>query len=296
MGFLAVSSSVLVFCAGLGVIVCWTVVSGDKYHKDGDCGGCIYLLHQSIDESPSELKGYYKLSKNSYPYLLSFGIVIGVIWITTAFLVVKPRYYLVSGIIGAIAFICVFVPLLERMRRNQACKLYARIKDDDLADLWEGECKIDDHWLLKHMYDSYDLFWGSALAFIFISMYQMACAIALVYEEEVNTALLEKYRDGALEPKQEATIKAHSDSNSKRSQSEEVKDLHKETYTKCKTRDQEVSTYGLIKDESISVTPYDIAGSTIPRMASMIRRGEIPPPEESPVPSVEPADFSMNNT
>ena len=128
-------------------------------------------------------------------------------------------------------------------------------------------------------------------------MYQMACAIALVYEEEVNRVLLEKYRDRVSEKEQEATIKANSDSDSKRNQVEEVKDPHKGSYTKCKTRDQEVSTYGLIGDEGVSITPYGIAGSTIPGMPSMIiRRGEISPPEESPVPSMEPADFSMGNT
>lgn len=303
MGFLSVSSAVLIFCAGLGVIVSWTVVSGDRYFKDENCGGCIYLFHQVIDEAPSALRTHYRLSRDAYPYLLTFGIICGAVWIATAFLVGRVRYYLVLGIAGAVAFVCVFVALLQRMRGNQLCWLYASVKESqDLQAVWNAECKSEEHWQVKHMYDSYDLFWGSSVAFMFMSIYQIGCAIALVYEEE-NFAFLAKCRESELERLEDAK-KVDSDSNlklqsSKRSEGEEVKEVPREKYTKCKTRDQEVSTHGLMRDESVLGTPCDVLASTAVRMSAasvVVRRGQMPPPEESPVPSLEPPDFSMSNS
>lgn len=299
MGFLSASSSALIFCAGLGIMVCWTIASGDSYLKDDTCGGCIYLFHQSLNNAPIKLKSHYRLSKDAFPYLLTFGLVCGVLWMATAFLVVKAKYYLIFGITGTTIFICVFVPLLERMRRNKLCKLYAEImEEDDMEKVWKDECKSEGHWQLKHMYDSYEIFWGSSIAFFLMSVYQIACAIALVYEDRTGVKDRGKYQEKILEDNQEVRpnqLESESESklkNSNKVTPEEVKESRRE---RCiERRNQDVSIHELIKDESVLATPYDIATSAIiGRTASIVvRRGQIAPPEESPVPSFEAADLS----
>ena len=198
MGFLATSSSIGIFIAGLTIMICWSMASGDDIFINEHCGGCIRLFHKVIWEN--DAYSFYRSSKDPVALLLTFGVLCGVSWIATSITVIaKPRYYLTSGIITTIIFICSFVPILERMRRNQMCILHAKLTEaTDIEKSWSDNCRKDEDWQLKHMYDSYQMFWASSVVCFFIAGYQIACGIALTYEDEMKDECKEKHNDDLL--------------------------------------------------------------------------------------------------
>ena len=99
MGFFSSTSVISCFLASIGIIVCWTVASGDQFFIENNCGGCIYMLHNAINEADDKIKAYYNFSKDIYPYLLALSLFCAVLWIITAGLVGKPKYHLIMGIL-----------------------------------------------------------------------------------------------------------------------------------------------------------------------------------------------------
>eukprot|EP01022_Parablepharisma_sp_SALTPOND_P005969 TRINITY_DN1242_c0_g1_i1.p6 TRINITY_DN1242_c0_g1~~TRINITY_DN1242_c0_g1_i1.p6 ORF type:complete len:431 (-),score=58.71 TRINITY_DN1242_c0_g1_i1:40-1332(-) len=188
MKFLAVSSSAAVAIAGLLVLVCWIIVAHDDKAFSGECGGCIRMLHKALGESSNlsdDLIDYYKLHKNAYPLLVAFGVICALCWFgTSALAFIRAKYYLIAGALSTVLFVCVFAPILDRIRNDQPCSVYQRVKGTS-TDAWiDYGCKTEDNWMEKHRYDSYDLFWGSSLACLLLAVYQIACAVPMVYEEQ----------------------------------------------------------------------------------------------------------------
>ena len=159
MGFLQASSSIFIFCAGLGLIICWTIASDDKNFMSNDCGGCIYLFHETISNAPEILKSNYYI-KDSFYYLLISGFVCGLLFMFTACIADHHKYYMAFGIIDIVLFLCVFVTILEKVRKNKACKLYSELYNEEIYDLrqsWNNKCRSDKFWQLEHMFDSYEI-------------------------------------------------------------------------------------------------------------------------------------------
>lgn len=322
MGFLAMSSSIAIFIAGLAIMVCWSIASGDDMFIYGHCGGCIRLLHKLVWES-DQPQDYYRSAKDPFPLLLTFGVLCGVLWIVTSIAVVaRPRYYLISGLLTTIIFICSFVPLVERMRRNQTCTLYADLTGTDIVTAWNAACRGDGHWQLKHMYDSFEVFWGSSAGCFLAAAYQVGCGIAMTYEDETRakgkadgeTHKPLRSEDGkSVEEKAEEAKKPEAGEESKlsaaqdasvheplkdasvagrevpedtvraREESEKPPEGSEKAHECAKNLGEEER-----KEEGVSTPP---AKSEVPANESMSQQ----PPEGSPVPEVDMPDFSLSN-
>ena len=150
------------------------------------------------------------MKKDAYPVLISFGVILCVMWLCTAGLAcLSPKIYLGAGAASTIVFTVVFTCLFERIKGTysdptpQPCNIYATITG---KDAWSDyNCKTTDNWQEKHMFDSYDFFWVSSMICFLLTTYQLACAAALVYEEpaEVCKAEEEKVEKPKEEKKEE---------------------------------------------------------------------------------------------
>lgn len=196
MNFLSTSSSIAIALAGILIMICWFIAIDDTASKGGGHRGCIERLHETrgyADLIPSkcfteELNSHYGLHEDIYILCRICSAVCGILWIITGLTVCISRtIYLLAGIGSSIAFLIVFAVVIERTRYNHQCELYT-----ELMHCLYGSTKYELVWYtftsnsavaMKNMYNSYELIWGSSLACIIVGVYQIICAIVLVYRE-----------------------------------------------------------------------------------------------------------------
>ena len=176
MHILAKTSAAGIFVAGLLIFLCWIIAAHDEKLIKRKIGGCIQKFHKHVKNiEDKSLRRYYRANKDVYPYLISFGVICGLLWMGTAAAVLtNPKYYLAAGSVTTLMFICIFVPMVERI---QSIRSHNNCFEDN-----------DDYvWRERHMEDSFDMIWGSSIVCFLLSAYQIGCALALIYNEEFGS-------------------------------------------------------------------------------------------------------------
>lgn len=200
-----VSSAIGTIIASMVLVCCWLAAIEDTELTSNTPGGCIKRFHELRDHSKSysnytvcitdELNSYYKISKDAYSLCRILAILCGFLWILTAVMAFfKATLYLVFGLVANIVFLASFATVVDRTRYNQQCELYS-----EMAACVFGErgyetagraFDTEEMTAMKHMHDSYELIWGSALACVILGTYQIGCAIASIYDEGLAIAEL----------------------------------------------------------------------------------------------------------
>eukprot|EP00826_Nyctotherus_ovalis_P013399 TRINITY_DN13616_c0_g1_i2.p2 TRINITY_DN13616_c0_g1~~TRINITY_DN13616_c0_g1_i2.p2 ORF type:complete len:213 (+),score=47.12 TRINITY_DN13616_c0_g1_i2:73-711(+) len=205
---------------------------------------------------------YYRTHMDAFPYLISFGVICGLLWMGTAFLSrINAKYYLLAGIGTTTVFVCVFTPMVERMRDMRLCGEIDSTVVDSLFDTYEKS--------LKRMEVSYELFWGSSMACFLLAAYQIGCAIAMVYEE------------GKLSTNHQEMAAPPINADDSPSKDEGPKEEKKEGGN--------LTEMNLGPSVSKIEDPKSLATSVF------VKKGDVIPPAESPIPDGPSNDFSMND-
>ena len=212
---------------------------------------------------------------------------------TAALAYIKPIYYLISGVITTILFICAFVPLVEIMRLGRQCVICNDITcpklGDDGYELWE----------LKHKYISYEIFWGCSMTCFILAAYQIGSAIVMVYEENATK-----------EPQQQRT-------DTERNLTENVvteekhddvtggKNIIKgDDLIKSKNKlpgnvdlDNDDATNNFLKPTPIKSNELTVnkGEKSSPAVSVIVAKGQVNVPEESPVPEDGNNEFTLND-
>lgn len=265
MSRLALTSSAGIFVAGLLIFLCWVIAANDKKLAKGDAVGCVKRFNELIKDIPDKsLKRYYRTHMDAFPYLISFGVICGLLWMGTAFLSrVSAKLYLVVGTGTTIVFVCVFTPMVERMRDMRLCFEIGEAEIDSLFDTYERK--------LKRIEVSYELFWGSSMACFLLAAYQIGCAIAMVYEESMAST---SHQEIAAPP-------ISADDNTVKKQDEEPREEKKEGGN---TTEMNLGPgVSRVEDPKASATSV------------VVKKGDVIPPAESPIPDAPSNDFSMND-
>eukprot|EP00826_Nyctotherus_ovalis_P035246 TRINITY_DN3011_c0_g3_i2.p1 TRINITY_DN3011_c0_g3~~TRINITY_DN3011_c0_g3_i2.p1 ORF type:complete len:409 (-),score=80.23 TRINITY_DN3011_c0_g3_i2:142-1368(-) len=203
MGFLSISSFAAIVSSTIVIITCWFVATSDKSSNIKAITGCIEAFHEarSIYKhsgkscfSP-DLNSFYGTHKDAFVICRVLSIVCGFFWILTGISAfIKPKVCLILGIISNILFVCSFTTVVSRTRYNEQCELYR-----EMASCMYGEegyetagraFDKDEAVAMKGMYKSYELLWGSSIVSFITGAYQIACAIVLVYREQMFQAEL----------------------------------------------------------------------------------------------------------
>jgi hypothetical protein len=266
MSKLALTSSIGIFVAGLLVFLCWVIAANDKKLAGGNAVGCIKKFNEMINELDLSLKRYYRGNQDAFVYLIAFGVICGILWMGTAVLGrINAKYYLFAGIGTTVAFICVFTSIVERLRDERLCDEILRIGSptpDLMSDLFGTGEKI-----LKHTEISYELFWGSSMTCFLLAAYQIGCAIAMVYEEN-------------------KTIKGHQQMNA-------IEENPNETPVNEDASPKEEKKAS-VTEINLGVNTSKIEESKLGGTSVIVKKGEVIPPAESPIPDIDPNNFSMN--
>ena len=168
---LRIISAVGIFLAGVGVIILWIIAAHDRSElKDSGlykCLGCVYLYHDSITGG-GDLNTWLRDNRDAYPILIAFGCICGVFWMVTGIIglignspgVLKAYFFV--GVISYLTFVVIFPIIVERFLWVSAnCGLLPIL------------CKTSQDWRLKHFGDSYEQFWGAALAGFILGAFQL---------------------------------------------------------------------------------------------------------------------------
>jgi len=256
MSRLATTSSAGIFVAGLLLFVCWIVAAKDK-KLGGAAAGCIEDFHDRMKGIPdSSLKRYQRGNQDAFAYLISFGVICGLLWMgTAALIIINSKYYLFAGIGTTVIFICVFTPMVERIRDGRLC-------EGSNSGLFENKEKE-----FKRMEISYELFWGSSMACFLLAAYQIGCAIAIVYEESKSETAHRQMKDAEKNPD---GTPANKDELPKEEKKADITDINFVVSTS--------------KIEEPNPAPKSV----------IVKKGEAKPPAESPLPDVSQHEFSMN--
>eukprot|EP00826_Nyctotherus_ovalis_P048598 TRINITY_DN5743_c0_g1_i3.p1 TRINITY_DN5743_c0_g1~~TRINITY_DN5743_c0_g1_i3.p1 ORF type:complete len:320 (-),score=68.16 TRINITY_DN5743_c0_g1_i3:126-1085(-) len=310
MSFLTSSSAGASFLAGALIMICWLLAIHDNVLVKRKCGGCIKYLHNGINDYKdandydSDYRDYLKLNKDVYVIAFTLSIICGVLWLVTAALAfVKALLQLIVGIVTTIIFICTFVPLVDRMRFNQQCSYYIQLEGFRgnnliLTNVCHGD--NDRIWTMKHMYTSYELFWGSSMACFILAAYQIICAIGLVYREEMLAVpekvpehdvsprpIVSKTEDDTGKPKKVEDIEVKAEV---KAPAEETKKVEMEQVPE----DEAVKSFRMAPPDE-ALEPSGQQDGALKSFTRMTKRGEVTPPKESPVPQFENPNFSLNN-
>lgn len=311
MSFLTSSSAGAAFLAGALIMICWLLAIHDDVLVKRKCGGCIRFLHNAIvnyknfDGRDNDYRDYLKLNKDAYVIAFTLSIICGVLWIATAALAfVKALLQLIVGIVTTIIFVCTFVPLVDRMRFNQQCDYYIGLQKMVNGDeqSYNSACHGDNGriWTMKHIYTSYELFWGSSMACFILAAYQIICAIGLVYREEM-LAVPEKVPEHDVSPRP-AVSKGEDDTGKPK----KVEDVEVKPEVKAPPEEtKKVEVEQVPEDEAVKsfrvsppdepLEPLGQQDGALKSFTRLTKRGEVTPPKESPVPQFENPDFSLNN-
>jgi len=201
MRFLCVSSIIGTFLSGIVILVVWIVVVNDG--MGSYTGGCVKRLNSFLNNMRywGVYHNFYEIAADDYRHLFlgeHKGVyVLCVITMIFCFLgstitgIIGFCYallYLITGILKTIIFLCCFAVIIYRTRYDKQCESYrnmSRVIDGDdyyMRYLFDHD-RIK---TMKNTYRPYELLWGSSMAFIIASVYQIGCAIVLVYRETTN--------------------------------------------------------------------------------------------------------------
>ena len=183
----------------------------DKEIINGDCGGCIKLLHNVIKDGSGDLNSFYRLQWDAYPFLIIFGVICGVSWMVSGGLgFINAMMGLVAGTITYLIFVILFPIIMEMVQYSSAsfeplpCARYLELQGinsmntTNITAFAKAGCKTSDNFYEKHKYDSFDFFWGAALACFILGAYQLAGMVYEVY----TTAQDQKKPDANLATKE----------------------------------------------------------------------------------------------
>ena len=192
MVFLRISSAFGILFSAIAMCVCWILAIGDE-EIGNEIRGCIALLGSG--SLTYDYGNFYEVAADDYRHLFFGGhkrvstlclITIIVFLFLPIITAIMARYrdslYLITGILESIIFLCFFTLVIDRTRYNKQCEYYKnvqRVKGGN-ADL-ERIFYSDKIAAMKNIYKSYEFIWGSSIAFIIASAYQIGCAIVLIY-------------------------------------------------------------------------------------------------------------------
>lgn len=278
MKFLAHTSAVGIGMAGILIFVCWIVAAKD--HTDKSPGGCIQMFHDNIKHN-KDLKNYYMRNQHAFAILISFGVICGLLWIVTALLAfIKATYYLMVGIITTLMFICSFVPLVEIIRFQRQCE--AILTEMNLLISFK-----DARWEVKHINDSYEIFWGTSIACFLLAVYQIGCAIAMVYEESTQgktTSRMETER-ALAEPTTTQPPIAGNKEKLHELEEEKIVNPIPENIKKGTAEEPEEAAETFLS-RPLEQQPFSVH----------VKKGEVELPRESPLPDISNPEFTLNDT
>lgn len=310
MGFLSSSSAAAAFLAGCMIIIGWMIAIHDDVMIKRSCGGCIYKFHK-LNKGSDDYGKYLKLHKDAYPVTFAFAIICCVFWlITAAMAVIKPVLHLAIGVLNTIMFICVFVPVIERLRHNQQCYYYLTLGGTTATTFPELCIRgTDPNWAMKYMFSSYEMFWGSSMCCFLFAAYQIICATAMVYNERMGDTTGQKIQyeepikqDETKKPEpklQEPEKPVETVQPEPKRQIEEIKKDERE-----QTPDNEpLKSFRNVPEPEPEPEPRrepEIRHEPEPLVSAkaaskVVRKGQVTPPKESPVPVAPNQDFSLTN-
>jgi len=174
--------------------VCWILAIIDDA-EEYKIRGCIRLVNTMRSEY--SYGNFYQIAADDYRHLFFGGhkdvvvlwiITIGFCLFVSITTAIRAYYrtllYLITAILNSIIFLCCFTVVIDRTRYNKQCEYYKsmlRVRNEhiNLQTVFCSE-KIR---TMKNIYKSYEFIWGSSVAFIIASGYQIGCAIILIYRE-----------------------------------------------------------------------------------------------------------------
>ena len=170
MELIKITSAIASAIAGVLILILWLVAANDRGDEDGNkykCRGCVYLYHDSLGDS--DLGKWLKNNRSPYNLLIAFGVILGVMWIATGALgffannALMAKIYVGAGVGTYLIHIILFPSIVQRF--------------SSMLGSCSARCSTGDDWYIKHMYDSYEEFWGASLVCFVLGAYQIIGAL-----------------------------------------------------------------------------------------------------------------------
>eukprot|EP00826_Nyctotherus_ovalis_P057357 TRINITY_DN7837_c0_g1_i4.p1 TRINITY_DN7837_c0_g1~~TRINITY_DN7837_c0_g1_i4.p1 ORF type:complete len:193 (+),score=37.59 TRINITY_DN7837_c0_g1_i4:182-760(+) len=190
-------------------------------------------------------------------------------------------------------FICTFTPLVELMRFDRQCYNYLEIHTGLVDRTVTGLFPRGVGWAIKHKNQSYEIFWGSSIACFLLAIYQIGCAIAMVYDS--SSSIKEGARldtERALKELPQTTNHPeppYGDGSKQEVQGGEESKTVNPTPEKNKnpvTEEPEpVEKPNTFLSRAVEQQPQSV----------YVKKGEVELPKESPLPEISNAEFTLND-
>ena len=151
-------SGVAALIAGTLIMIMWIVAAHDRGEEDGSkykCRGCIYYYHDDLWNGSGPLNDWYRVHRDSYVIMISFGVICGLFWWIAGALAfmanseMMAKLNIIVGVVTYTIFVVLFAVIADRLKYSIGCA---------------ARCSMSDNWFIKHSMDSIHEFSGCSLA------------------------------------------------------------------------------------------------------------------------------------